>query len=163
MQLYQHADVFCHPNSSKQELVEVYGGKASESLEALRHRRFCEKTANRTTAVKVKILPPTSSAPKFHSLRVYYQVQLWRGNKHLQPCDWGWIEADGVLTPVMRDIPPAPEILLQVIRCSCKTECSTARCTCRKHGLDCSPACRECRATACLNSSVLVDSDSETN
>ena len=39
VQLYQHADVFCHPNSSKQEvttagesaLVEVYGGKASES------------------------------------------------------------------------------------------------------------------------------------
>ena len=83
-QLYQHAEVFYYTNSLKEDvikageraLVEVYGGKGSDSLEALRHRRFCQKTAKSTTAVEVKSLPLTSSAAKFHSLRVYYQVQL---------------------------------------------------------------------------------------
>ena len=33
---------------------------------------------------------------------------------------------------------------------------------CRKHGLDCSPACGQCRGTACTNiSDVLGDSDDE--
>ena len=115
-QLYQHAKVFYNANSLKEDvikegeraLVEVYGGKVSDSLEALQHRRFCEKTAKSTTAVEVKSLPPTSSAAKFHSLRVYYQVQLWTGNQELQPHYWGWKETDGTLIPVMTDKPPAP-------------------------------------------------------
>ena len=169
-QLYQPAEVFYNANSLKEDvikagesaLVEVYGGKVRDSLEAFRYRRFCEKTAKSTTAVEVKSLPPTSSAAKFHSFRVFYQVQLWTGNQELQPCDWGWKETDGTLMPVMTDKPPAPETLLQVVRCNCKMDCKTARCSCRKYGLDCSPACGECRGSACFNSPVLTDPDSDT-
>jgi len=143
-------------------LVEVYGSKVSDSLEALQHRRFCEKTAKSTTAVEVKSLPPTSSAAKFHSLSVYYQVQLWTGNQELQPRDWGGKETNGTLIPVMADKQLAPETLLLVIRCNCKVDCNTARCSYRKHGLDCSPACGECRGSACFNSPVLTDPDSDT-
>ncbi len=68
-QLYQYAKVFYNANSLKEDvikaaeraLVAAYGGKVSDSLEALRYRRFCEMTAERTTAVEVKSLPPTSS------------------------------------------------------------------------------------------------------
>ena len=44
----------------------------------------------------------------------------------------------------------SPKALLEVIRCSCKTGCSTKRCSCRRADLDCSPACGECRG-ACSN------------
>jgi hypothetical protein len=40
-----------------------------------------------------------------------------------------------------------------MIRCNCKTDCKTMRCTCKKHGLDCSPACGICKGQTCLNSS----------
>jgi hypothetical protein len=32
-----------------------------------------------------------------------------------------------------------------VIRCNCQTDCSTMRCSCKKHGLRCSIACGNCR------------------
>ena len=57
--------------AGERALIEVYGGKVSDSLEALRYRRFCKKTAKSTTAVEVKSLPPTSSTAKFHFLRLY--------------------------------------------------------------------------------------------
>ena len=72
----------------------------------------------------------------YHSLRVYYQVQQWKGTAcELLPQEWGWEENDGGLVPVQTDIPPAPQKLLQVIRCLCKIDCSSLRCTCKKHGV----------------------------
>ena len=46
---------------------------------------------------------------------------------------------------------PASESLLTVIRCSCKTNCESRRCNCRKHGPECSIACGECRGISCSN------------
>jgi hypothetical protein len=53
--------------------------------------------------------------------------------------------------PVKTKKQPAPEKLLVIIRCKCKTNCETKRCTCRKHGLECNIACLECRGHSCLN------------
>ncbi|GFR94039.1 hypothetical protein ElyMa_000908700 [Elysia marginata] len=39
-----------------------------------------------------------------------------------------------------------------MIRCNCKSDCRSKRCTCRKHGLECSLACAECKGIRCLNS-----------
>ena len=89
-----------------------------------------------------------------HSLRVHYHVQQWkRLAAHLQPEILGWKMREDRLLPVPTDIPPAPPQLLKVLRCSCKTDCSTARCTCRKHGLECSFVCGECRGINCANAS----------
>lgn len=77
----------------------------------------------------------------------------------LQPENWGWQLVDGRLEPVMTDLPPAPESLLQVIRCSCKRDCSTKHCTCRKHRLECSAACGFCKGISCQNSSILEPED----
>ena len=32
-----------------------------------------------------------------------------------------------------------------------KADCSTMKCTCKKHNIDCKPACGNCRGSGCLN------------
>ena len=60
-------------------------------------------------------------------------------------------------TLLMTDPPTAPESLLQMRRCNCSSDCASARCTCRKHGLECLPAYGHCRGTACTNSPIQFD------
>ncbi len=62
--------------------------------------------------------------------------------------------------PVKTDMPPAPKELLRIFRCNCKTGCSSKRCTCRRrHGLECTPACGECKGLSCSNSPKPLDDD----
>ena len=56
---------------------------------------------------------------------------------------------------------PAPENLLRVIRCNCMADCSTLRCTCKKHNIECSPACGNCRGSGCTNILQLPCGDDE--
>lgn len=64
--------------------------------------------------------------------------------------------------PIKTKNRPAPEKLLSIIRCNCKTNCETRRCSCRKHGLECNISCGECRGQNCLNSkSVEMGVESE--
>ena len=161
-------DVFVQEQSSKSEvisageraLVLLYGGGPSDTLDKLRYRRFSEKVQKTSTFVQLKSLPPTSGSAKYHSLRAYYQVQVWLGNDALLPVDWGWKNEHARLLPIASEAKAAPSTLLQMIRCNCKTDCSTARCTCKKHNLECSSACGECRGSGCANSSPIDDEDS---
>ena len=145
-------------------MVMMYGGNPSESLDSLRYRLFCSKVAVGTTFVQVHTLPPTSAAARFHSLRVYLQVQEWLGNcQMVEPKQCGWRLERDRLVPVTTDIPAAPSDLLKVIRCSCKSNCDSKRCSCRKHGLDCTSSCEECCGVSCSNSPVLtLDTDEPT-
>jgi hypothetical protein len=47
------------------------------------------------------------------------------------------------------ELPPTPDELLKTIYCRCKTNCYSKRCNCRKHRLECSVACTECRGNTC--------------
>lgn len=128
--------------AGEKALVSVYKGKPGKVLDSLRYKRFCEKVATNTSHVKAHSLPPTSAAAKYHSLRVYLQVQQWKGSGgELLPVEWGWKESDRGLMPVHTDLPPAPDELLRVIKCNCQSDCSSLRCTCRKHNIKCSLAC----------------------
>ncbi|KAH3697012.1 hypothetical protein DPMN_084497 [Dreissena polymorpha] len=49
-------------------------------------------------------------------------------------------------------MPPAPSELMAIIRCKCKTNCDIKRRSCRKHGFECSIACKECTGSSCSNS-----------
>ena len=52
---------------------------------------FVRKWPGTHPTIQPQILPPTSAAAKFHSLRVYYQVQQWKGiGDGLLPENWGW-------------------------------------------------------------------------
>ena len=164
----QTCDIFQRTNSKKTDIVAagekalvcLYNGHNGESLDLLQHRRFCEKVATNKACVQPSGLPPTSASALFHSMRVYYQVNEWKIDDaaELQACDWGWKIAGGRCIPVMSDKDPAPKILLDMIRCSCKFGCSSNRCSCRKNNLECSAACISCKGIGCTNAGV-VDED----
>lgn len=63
--------------------------------------------------------------------------------------------------PVKSSLPPAPERLLKVIRCGCKTNCDTKRCTCRRNGLQCTVACSDCKGISCSNSKTEIDNSNQ--
>jgi len=81
-------------------------------------------------------------------------MQEWKGSTvELHSKDWGWQECEEGFVPIQTSLPPAPEHLLQVIRCNCKTDCSTLRCSWKKHNIECSPACGDCMGAGCTNTS----------
>lgn len=142
----EQADVFNGAvATNKEEVVEagekvllcLYNNKpADESLNSLRYTRFCHKVATGKSFLQPESLPP--------SQRVYFQIQQWKGVL-LKPEDWGWKLSSRKLLPIRTELPPAHESLLEFVRCNCKKGCSTQKCTSRKNGLDCSPACGECK------------------
>lgn len=140
----------------------LYGGEKKDTLDSLRYVKYAQKLANRssTVAVQPNKLPPTTAAAQFHSKRVYLQVQEWKHLRPiLRPTAWGWELKDNALFPTYTDIAVAPSDLLHVIKCNCKTDCSTERCSCRKHGLVCSVACGECRGECCMNSITSMEEE----
>ena len=134
--------------------MTVYGGIDDKGLDHLRYKKFVHKANVSTSVVQVQTLPPTNSAAKYHSRRVYLQVQTWLDHK-LNEIEWGWYRVENKLVPVKMDLPAAPERLLTIIKCGCKVNCDSKRCTCRKHGLSCSIACGECKGTSCSNMSSI--------
>jgi len=98
-------------------------------------------------------LPPTSNAARQHVLRVYHQIQTWLGNK-LPVEEWGWeYQETNKLRPVPMTNPPAPDELLLLISCNCKTPCVNA-CSCRRVGFDCTSMCGTCNGVYCTNIST---------
>ena len=142
--------------AGEKALVSLYSGsKKGDKLDKLRLQKFCQKVGSSTSYIQPQTLPPTSAATRYFSFRIYHQVQAWRG-VDLPPTEWGWKVIGSSLIPIMTDKDVAPKALLEMIRCSCKTGCSTMRCSCRKAGRDCSLACGECRGV-CANSTASCD------
>ncbi len=72
-------------------------------------------------------------------------------NEGMDPTEWGWDVQGDKLVPLMMDKSPAPQTLLKMIRCTCISGCSTLRCSCKKHGLECTSACGQCQDGNCNN------------
>ncbi|KAK6175354.1 hypothetical protein SNE40_013838 [Patella caerulea] len=169
-QLRQLGHVFTKSSATKSEiaaagekvLVLIYGGKADERLNILRCRKWSEKVMTSSSPIQVQSLPPTEDAAKYHSYRVYHQVQVWTNvATELNPEHWGWQLSNQKYVAKTMDRPPAPESLLKVIRCSCKGDCNSKQCSCRKHGLACAAGCGECRGISCTNSETVISDDFE--
>jgi hypothetical protein len=71
-------------------LIELYGGMQDEILDLLRFRRYTQKVMTSNSQVLVHTLPPTSDAAGLHSLRTYFQCQIWVNMSNLDPSEWGW-------------------------------------------------------------------------
>ena len=128
------------------------GVVTSNTLTSLRHSMLTKKVVSATSFVTPERLPPTASATKYHSLRVYYQIMTWMGKEtSLDATDWGWKTEANQFIPVMTDRNAAPDNLLKVVHCNCTTGCSTQRCTCRQYGLPCTSACGQCQLDSCNN------------
>lgn len=156
------ADVSKHGNRT---VFLIYNGHQTEctDLDQLRYIRFeKKKTASSFTHVACSSIPPTSAATAYHAQRAYYQVQVWLfSNGNLNPTDWGWKNVNEKLSPIHTDLSPAPADGLSVIRCGCKGDCSSIKCSCKSHGLDCSSACKECKGTSCLNAGNYTSDSAE--
>ena len=138
-------------------LVVMYNGKKNQSLNELRLSKYCEKVAKSLNRVEAKSLPPTKAAAKFHSYRVYLQICQWKNPRcTLKEESWGWMLTDSGYSPILTDLPPAPAELLKIIRCDCTTDCSSARCSCRKNGMKCTLSCGHCQGSGCTNASALI-------
>ncbi|EDO31725.1 predicted protein [Nematostella vectensis] len=124
------ADIFHQADAAKNDIAAagetdllcLYKGLKDETLDSLRYARFCQKISTGNTQVQPESLPPTSAAAIYHSLRVYHQVQQWRGIA-LPPEDWGWKEVDGKLQPQRTDQSAAHPSLLELIRCNSLCSC----------------------------------------
>lgn len=83
-------------------------------------------------------LPPTSGSLDLHIQRAHYIAMIWKKAGKSHPClpapaAFGWALNPDVshFSPVPCSNPPAPEAVLQLIKCRCKSGCE-GRCSCRK-------------------------------
>ena len=107
---------------------------------------------------KPSSLPPTMAAFKLHCQRAHFQTALWKAAgmpspPNLSPSQYGWevsgLEHQPVVNPPVRLA--APDEVLNLISCSCKTGCKTALCSCVKFNLTCSEFCKCMGQAICQN------------
>ena len=132
--------IFTEVNVQKQQIasagerfvINLYDGRKNKTIDNVRHNiynRTIQKSSLSTT-FKLESLPPTSAALMHHSSRAYHAVQQALGNT-LPAEEWGWTRKKGILWPVMTNKEIAPESLLKLISCGCKTNCrKVSLCTC---------------------------------
>ena len=95
---------------------------------------------------EVSKLPPTMSALKYRIFRIHYAALIPKKcTSSIQnlpdPCGFGWELNNGNLVPIMIDDLPVPTGLIELNMCSCKTGCSSGRCTCKKKNMLCTEMC----------------------
>jgi len=148
-------------NAGLKLMVMLYGGKASDDLNRMRYASFCRMAATSLKRPQPDRLPPTERATYYHALRTHLQAVVWKtmNLQILNPKDWGWKEDRNTFTPVMTDKDPAPDNLLNIIRCKCKSSCASALCSCKKNGLSCVTACSNCHGEACSNTEPVCNND----
>lgn len=135
----------------KKKVVTIDGNETTEK----------QKKTKKVKPVDLATLPPTADALGEHIKRVYYQVQEWlHPNNSLKPENYGWKNVQGILYPIKMNQPAAPENILNIIVCGCKTGCGKA-CGCRKNGIECSTACTHCHGSSCTNSSQVNEENDE--
>ena len=64
----------------------LYNGK-DDDLDQMRYSMFCDKLVSSKTQIKPEVLPPTSSAAKYHSVRVFCHVMQWK-RREIDPTKW---------------------------------------------------------------------------
>ena len=69
-------------------------------------------------------LPPTKAALIQAIKRAHFQRIVWYNDTVANlnipsPSEYGWREEAGRFSPVMTTIDPAPEVILQLVKCGC--------------------------------------------
>ena len=102
---------------------------------------FCKQLAESNK------LPFTIGALEEHIKRVRLQSRVWYQATvmHQQPFEllqFGYYkDTDGQLLPVTTQVLPAPQAIIELVRCQCKTNCSTLKCSCRCNNLPYTELC----------------------
>lgn len=112
-------------------------------------------------------LPPTRFALDPALLRAHLQCFEWNQDliqhpNNLPPSDFGWKKVDNTYEPVVCTKPCAPELILELCRCSCFQRRCAPPCTCHSNGLRCTEMCRcEGHPDHCDNMGECGQSDDE--
>ena len=80
------------------------------------------------------------------------------------PCRFGWGLDNTNLVPIMTGGLAAPTDLIELSMCSCKTGCSSGRCTCKKNNLLCTEMCKcsdACENSNCNEKESIYESEDE--
>jgi hypothetical protein len=128
------------PSSEDNKLLEefvcrLYQPKTKEtSVSQVRWNMFKQNQA------EAERLPPTLAALHQHTLRTYYQCIVWCNDivstvDLPEPTSYGWSNSDGYLSPVVTDLKPTPEAIVERVRCKCKAGRCTGQCSCRLAGM----------------------------
>ena len=101
------------------------------TLNKLRYHAFNILVArqNVSAAFDMAALPPSSSADKQHSYRIFHHIQQWLGVQAnnwanwvqaniLQANNWGWKLSSNNLKPVTSEDSPALKFLMKLVFCS---------------------------------------------
>ena len=78
----------------------------------------------------------------------HFQALFWfqdnQAHQVLPPVtNYGWENDDhGGIRPILCTLPPAPEAILELVKCGCvKSKCTTRRCKCMANQLTCTELC----------------------
>lgn len=91
-------------------------------------------------------LPPTQSALKQAVMRSHYQTMVWNNDIIVHPeipspNGYGWKPDQDGWVPVMSTELPAPQAVLHLVKCGCRTQCRSDRCSCHRASLRCADLC----------------------
>ena len=156
------SDVFYNKDTSMDEifkagdynLMKTLYNCTKVDLDEQRYLTYCKKlgagnvSKDKKKAINLAIFPPTSDSTRQHSLRVYHQVQVWRGEMK-EPSLYGWQFINGSLCPIPITLDPALATLVNVQKCGCKTDC-TGKCSPFKKKVYCTSFCT-CNNDKCSN------------
>ena len=123
--------------AGKCEAYSLYtASKKTSTADELRYLMFCQKKQ------KNEMLPPTSDCLLQHLKQSNYQPFVWRYAlevmQNLEPPEGhGWVRDGELLAPSLITKAPAPESLLELTMCKCKTSTCLRNCSCNNTGLAC--------------------------
>ena len=99
-----------------------------------------------TQSKNIDRLPPTIGAVAQTVKRAWYAAKVIAqsdvithvlANLNLA----GWKSADGHFEPITSEDPIAPDSVIELVNCGCKTGCKLLRCSCRKNDICCTDLC----------------------
>ena len=108
-------------------VVKLYS-KTCNTTEVNTARRILFSRDNKP----IENIPPTKESLLQHVLRAVLQSSKWEQSlckeyDNRNPCEWGWQNIDGKITPVWTRLPEASRVCRELLKCGCKKGC-TGRC-----------------------------------
>ena len=129
-------------------VCQVYCKAGPTTLPELRWELF------RSRNLEGEMLPPTRASLLPHITRANFMAM--RDKSYTTSCpdlppikENGWSEHQGAHVPVMCLSLPAPQAVIELTKCGCKSDCK-GRCGCFKNGIPCTPLCK-CFGKNCTN------------
>ena len=143
-------------------ISSCYGIKDTENMTETRIKVWAKKHGQKKLrSLNLASLPPTTASFIENIKRAHFQAIMWKNvdnyPQFIDPEHFGWEkkEESKSLSPryFQNSTKPAPDYILNLIRCGCKSEppCSSKKCSCHQNGLACTNLCA-CFNVGCIRS-----------